>query len=160
MVEYARAGAPIPKDSSLPFGELGCIIEDGYVTDATVKGGDFVKITSVTAYNTLAVTAADTDICIGILLHDPAWGVAKGTAPGAGLAARVLVFGRVAAYLTLASAANKLKGTSIGCAAAGVGIPCADGKHPCAVLYDKRGADNSTAENIIMFQGGDIWNDT
>jgi hypothetical protein len=156
MTEYARAGAPLPTDSNLPFGEAGCDFLDGFVTDGTVKGGDAVKITSVTDYNTLAVTGADTDTVAGILMHDPAWNVALGTAPASGLKARILTRGRCSAYVTFGSGANSLMGTSLGVTSAGALIIAADGKNPCARLYDRRGADNTTSLNIIDFHGNTI----
>ena len=162
MTDYARAGRPIPSNSSFPLGEEHCIIEEGYLTDGTVMDGYAVKIAAITTYSTLAQTGADTDIVAGILVYDPSWvdangaPCAKGTAPKTGQNARICVHGPVCARVTMGAGANKMSGESLGVTAAGKLISAGDGKNPCAYLLDKRVTDNATAEHIVFFHGNHV----
>lgn len=143
--------AAIDPNSSFPFGEDKCVVLDGFIVDGTVMDGIHVKL-DTTTLNQL-VQCGDNEQGLGILVFDPAWGVAKGTAPTAGYSARVCVHGPVTARLTIA-ADNVMGGASLCADAAGVlGVP-GDGDSNVATLLDRRALNAATAsEHIIMYRG-------
>ena len=148
----ARIGEDIPLDSSTPYGEDKCIIEEGFVADGTASDGLAVKLDTTDPEK--VVLAGDNEAAHGILLYNPKAGVAKGTAPTAGTKVRVLVHGPVCWRLTI-SADNVMGGQDLSLApGSGLGGPTADGKNHYARLLDKRAKNASTNDEHIVFWDG------
>jgi hypothetical protein len=153
-----RIGDPIPKESSLPYGEDKCIILEGYVADGTAVDAEAV-IPDTTDPEKL-IRAGDNVEALGVLLFNPKAGVVKGTAMTAGTKVRVLISGPVCWRLTI-SADNVLAGNSLSLApGSGLGGPGADGKWNYATLIDKRAKNASTNDEHIVNWHGCQRNDT
>jgi antitoxin (DNA-binding transcriptional repressor) of toxin-antitoxin stability system len=147
-------------NSSFPYGEDACIIEEGFVADGTAHDGEAVLIDQTDPEK--VTLCGDNGLFYGILVYDAKNGVAKATAPAAGTKVRVCVHGPCVARIVCA-ADNQLGGSNYYCGANGVLTVAADGKNTVAFLLDKRaknGTTNDTDNEHIVYVTGAIRNDT